>query len=72
VSRQRARADRERDPLAAVLLGHSGQAAAYAIATERAAGLPVREIVIVYSSANAEQALGRGDLPTELVADGLA
>ena len=55
--------------LDAATIGHSGQAAAYAIATERATGLPVREVVFIYPRADAERTLARGDLPTTLVVD---
>src|SRR3954454_14426585 len=57
------------DDLDAATIKHSGQAAAYAIATERATGLPVREVVFIYPRADAERSLARGDLPTELVAE---
>ena len=56
--------------LDAATIGHSGQAAAYAIATERATGLPVREVVFIYPRADAERTLARDDLPTALVAEG--
>jgi ATP-dependent exoDNAse (exonuclease V) beta subunit len=36
---------------------HSGQAAAYAEATERATGLTVREVVFVYARAGSERSL---------------
>jgi ATP-dependent exoDNAse (exonuclease V) beta subunit len=46
---------------------HSGQAAAYAIAAERATGLIVREVIFVYPRAEAERALARADLPVVLM-----
>ena len=55
--------------LDAATIRHSGQAAAYAIATERATGLPVREVVFIYPRADAERTLARDDLPTALVAE---
>lgn len=48
---------------------HSGQAAAYAIATELATGMSVREVVFVYPRADAERTLARGDLPAVLTRD---
>ena len=57
------------DELDAATVEHSGQAAAYAIATERATGLPVREVVFIYPRANGERTLARRDLPTALVAE---
>ena len=50
--------------LDAATISHSGQAAAYAVATERATGLPVREVVFIYPRANAERTLARADLLT--------
>ena len=55
------------DELDAATIRHSGQAAAYAIATERGTGLPVREVVFIYPRADAERSLARGELPTEHV-----
>jgi ATP-dependent helicase/nuclease subunit A len=46
----------------AATVAHSGQAAAYALATERGTGLPVREVVFVYPRAGAERALPRAEL----------
>jgi ATP-dependent helicase/nuclease subunit A len=46
----------------AATVKHSGQAAAYAIATERGTGLPVREVVFVYPRANGERVLPRAAL----------
>jgi ATP-dependent helicase/nuclease subunit A len=54
----------------AATIRHSGQAAAYAIATEMGTGLPVREVVFVYPRAGAERTLARVDLPAQLLAQG--
>ncbi len=45
--------------LDAATVGHSGQAAAYAEATERGTGLSVREVVFVYARAGAGRSLQR-------------
>jgi ATP-dependent helicase/nuclease subunit A len=50
------------EELDAATVGHSGQAAAYARATERGTGLAVREVVFVYARANAERSFARDDL----------
>ena len=54
----------------AATVKHSGQAAAYAIATELGTGLAVREVVFVYPRADTERSLARQDLPAGLVAWG--
>ena len=54
--------------LDAATVQHSGQAAAYAIATELGTGLAVREVVFVYPRADAERTLARAGLPATLVA----
>jgi ATP-dependent exoDNAse (exonuclease V) beta subunit len=46
----------------AATVGHSGQAAAYAQATERGTGLSVREVLFVYPRAEAERSFARGEL----------
>lgn len=56
----------------AATIKHSGQAAAYAIATERGSGLAVREVVFVYPRAGAERTLARADLPAALIAGAVA
>ena len=54
--------------LDAATVAHSGQAAAYAIATELGTGLPVREVVFVYPRADAERTFSRVNLPDALEA----
>jgi ATP-dependent helicase/nuclease subunit A len=46
----------------AATAGHSGQAAAYAHAVERATGLAVREVVLVFARAGVERSLARSTL----------
>jgi ATP-dependent exoDNAse (exonuclease V) beta subunit len=48
--------------LDAATVGHSGQAAAYARATERGTGLAVREVVFVYARVGAERAIAAAQL----------
>jgi ATP-dependent exoDNAse (exonuclease V) beta subunit len=50
------------EELDAATVGHSGQAAAYAEATERGTGLAVREVVFVYPRAGCETMLLRAEL----------
>jgi ATP-dependent exoDNAse (exonuclease V) beta subunit len=45
------------EELDAATVGHSGQAAAYAQATGRGTGLPVREVVFVYPRAGTERTI---------------
>jgi ATP-dependent exoDNAse (exonuclease V) beta subunit len=60
------------EALDAATVWHSGQAAAYAQATERGTGLAVREVIFVYPRADTERLLPRRGLSTSPGADATA